>query len=85
MQTSTACNLRIKIEIDGIVTLVMPIAPIFPEYVVKLVPPPSNPPMKQPTPSVKIPRLTACEGGGGAYKSLKNKLLKFTCTTRAQT
>ena len=57
--------------------MVTPIAPIFSEYEVVPFPEPQNPARIQPTPSIKIPLLMACVGGGGASDEIKKKYISF--------
>ena len=51
-------------------TLVIPMAPVFTLYVVVPFPLPNAPVKRHPIPSIPIPRLIACFGGGGAPDNL---------------
>lgn len=51
-------------------TLVIPIAPMFSLYDVVPFPLPKAPAKRHPIPSIPIPRLIACFGGGGAPDNL---------------
>jgi len=51
-------------------TLVTPMAPILPPYVVVACPHPIAPPKILHRPSIAIPLLTPCVGGGGTLQIL---------------
>ena len=51
-------------------TFVSPMAPMFPPYVDVACPQPKDPDSIVHVPSMRIPRLTACDGGGGTRETL---------------
>ena len=51
-------------------TFVSPMAPMFPPYVDVACPHPKDPDSIVHVPSMRIPRLTACDGGGGTRETL---------------
>ena len=53
--------------------LVIAIAPIFSEKLVAPFPVPKTPESMQPIPSVVMPRLIACRGGGGREQISANE------------
>lgn len=57
-------------QLDVIFTFVIPMAPMFSLYEVVPFPVPKAPVRRHPIPSIPIPRLMACLGGGGAPDNL---------------
>ena len=53
--------------------LVIAIAPIFSEKLVAPLPVPKIPAIMQPIPSIVMPRLIACRGGGGSEQISANE------------
>jgi len=56
-------------QADVVQTLVSPIAPMLPAYVVVAWPQPMAPARNEQSPSTARPRLTAWRGGGGTWQA----------------